>query len=42
MSHQRHKKIKPHKSQSSFEYYISDPDNTPDGELVSETFVPIQ
>jgi effector-binding domain-containing protein len=42
MAYQRYKKLKPLKSQCSFEFYSNDPDNTPAEDLITEIFVPIR
>ncbi len=42
MSHQRYKKLKAHKSQAAFEFYLNDPSETPEAELLTEVFVPLR
>ena len=42
MTYQRHKKLKPLKSQPGFELYPTDPSVTPESEWVTEIFVPVR
>jgi len=42
MSYQRYKKLKPLKKQYCFELYPSDPETTPEKEIVTEIYVPIR
>lgn len=42
MAHQRTQKLKPHKSQAPFEFYLNDPAETAEEELVTEIYVPIR
>ena len=42
MSMQRHKKMKQSNSQCPFELYLNDPRETPEEELVTEIFIPVQ
>ncbi len=42
MSHQRYKKLKPHKTQCAFEFYPDDPEEVPVEELLTEIYVPIR
>lgn len=42
MSCQRYKKLKPLKSQSPFELYLNDPEETPEEELVTEILIPLR
>jgi len=42
MANQRHKKLKLSKVQPCYEVYVSDPDNTPAEELVTEIYLPVR
>ena len=42
MAHQRYDRLKPLKSQCPFEIYASDPDNTPEEDLLTEIFLPLR
>jgi DNA gyrase inhibitor GyrI len=42
MTHQRHHKMKPSKSQAPYEIYVSDPADTPEAELVTEIYLPLR
>lgn len=42
MSYQRYKKLKPLKAQPCFEVYSSDPESTPEKEIVTEIYIPIR
>lgn len=42
MSYQRYKKLKPLRKQFCFELYPSDPETTPEKEIVTEIYVPIR
>ncbi len=42
MSYLRYQKLKPYKTESPFELYLNDPNDTDDGDLITEIFVPIR